>query len=357
MLRRRLVLGLVVCAGAGLLAPGFGVPPAGAGGPTAQNVFTMSWLEGVVCRPDRTCLGAGDRVDGGAVGVLSAPGVVGPVRLISGTRSLDAITCLPTGNCIAVGEGRRGSAATVELRADGTPVAVHPVVGATHLYDVACPTATTCLATGAQVTRIPDYPYSSTVPVFVVLTNGVPGPVQRYPRGPRRFIGIDCPTAARCLAVGGGAIAVFTNGGGSWTVAYRPPGPRYPGEDISCPSASSCYTTAVGGVQTPEGTLPVPAILELSADGVPGVERMLSERSGSLHGISCVAEWTCTLVGGDNPSTQGLVIDVTPSGPPVVTIWENSNYFSDVSCVSATACGMVGTVGGTPPLPIFAWKG
>ena len=77
----------------------------------------------------------------------------------------------------------------------------------------------------------------------------------------------------------------------------------------------------------------------------------------SLKGISCVADWTCTLVGLDNPTANGMAIDVTPSGGPALTIWENSNYFSDVSCITAGSCGLAGTVEGTPPLPVWAWKG
>ncbi len=194
------------------------------------------------------------------------------------------------------------------------------------------------------------------VPVFVVVTNGVPGPAQRYPRGFRGVTAIDYLTATRCVAVGSRAMVVLSGSGGSWTATASVAPGTAGADDISCPTSSACYVTAYGSASTPEGSVTVAAIQQLSPDGVPGTKRVVGDRSASLHGISCVADWTCTLVGLDNTTANGMAIDVTPSGRPVVTVWENSNYFLDVSCVSAGACGMVSDVEGTPPLPVWAWK-
>lgn len=346
---RRLAI-LVVCTAVALATPSVGVLPATAGGPTVQTVPAMRWLNGVSCRPDRTCLGVGDQPDSGAVVVLTPTGV-GPVHRVPGTRSLRAIDCLPTGNCIAVGEGRRGPPVVVELAADGTPLAVRLAQGATSLYDVACPTATTCLATGRVSVSLPDYPYSHDIPVFVVITDGVPAPPQRFPRGPKLIFGIDCPTATRCLAVGPRIVAVLTAGDGSWTVTYGPPGPEYPDYyDFSCATPSACYGIAFGNV---------PGIVAVSPDGRTGERRALGGRFGNLYGISCVAEWTCTVAGTDHATSRAITIDWSPSAAPVVTLFDDASSFEDVSCIAPGACGMVGAVAGTGPLPpaVWAWKG
>ena len=325
-----------------------GAPPSGAQAPVAQNVPTMSWLEGVTCRPDGTCLGVGEQGSAGAVVVLTPDGI-GPARRARGTRRPNGITCLPGGNCIAVGQSSRGTAVVVHVSGDGTPLAAYPVDGATELYDVDCPSPQTCVATGRRTVPVPlEQSESGTalVPVFVVVTNGVPGPAQRYLRSFRSLTALDCPTATRCLAVGGGALAVLTGSGGSWTATASVPVGSFGADDISCPTSSTCYATANG-----------PGIREAGADGVPGTTRALGGRSVSMHGIACVAEWTCTLVGLDNTTTRGFAIDVTASDPPVLTIWDNSNWFSDVSCIGAGECGMVGTAAGTPQQAVWAWTG
>jgi hypothetical protein len=353
MIRRRVVLGLLSF----LVASHLGVLGAEARAPAPQVVPGMDSLWGVECRPDGTCLGVGSAHAGGAATVaLSATGALGPVRRVPATDRLNDVTCLPAGNCLAVGSGRR-SAVVAQVAADGTPTAVRPVIGATTLFGVACPTATTCLATGERVTVLSSYPYNVIVPVYTVITDGEPGPAQRFPRGPRRFIGIDCPTATRCLAVGDGNVAVFTAAGGSWTVTSRVvPDPAYPAEDISCPSPAVCHATAFEERQSGGGFLAVPAIISLSADGVARPVQALIDRSGSVNGISCVAEGTCTLVGRDNIAGRAMVVDVRPGQPPAVALLDTNPSLTDVSCVSATACGIVG-FGGGPPTAVFAWRG
>jgi hypothetical protein len=354
MIRRRLVLGVVAWAAASLVALGLGGVPAAAG-TEVHTVPGMDSLWGVECRPDGTCLGVGSRPVGAATVVLGATGAVGPVRPVPATDRLNDVTCLPAGSCLAVGSGRR-SAVVVRLGADGTPTAVRPVVGATMLSGVACPTATTCLATGERVTTLSSYPYNIIVPVYVVITNGEPGLGLRYPRGIRSMRGIDCPSATRCLAVGDGDVSVFTAAGGSWSVtSHTVPGSAYPAEDISCPSPAVCHATAHEERQVSGGFVAVPAVMSVTADGVAGPAQALTDRSGTVHGISCVAEGTCTVVGHDNIASRPMVVDVRPGQPPAVTLVDTSANFYDVSCISATACGIVGS-GGGPPRAVFAWR-
>ena len=166
--------------------------------------------------------------------------------------------------------------------------------------------------------------------------------------------------ATRCLAVGGDGIAVLTGANGSWTASVRHTrDTSFSGHQtnaISCPSPAGCYTTALAWLNVAFGTYqPIPAIMPLSPDGVPGPVQALSDRGQNLYTISCVADGVCTLVGDDNPPMQGLVIDMRPATPPVATLWPNTIRFTGVSCTTATSCGITGTQAGTH-VPVFAWR-
>ncbi len=359
MSRRRLASALVLSMVAALVAAGVGAVPAGAQALVQQPVPGTQVLWGVHCRSDGTCIGVGTRpLSGAATVVLSATGAVGPVRRVRAADRLADIACLPSGACLAVGSGY-GSAVVAEIAGDGTPMTVRPVSGATLLTGIACPTATTCLATGERVTTLSTFPYNITVPVFVVITNGEPAPAQRYPRGSYSIRDVACPTTTRCLGVGDGWLAVFTASGGAWTVTtsvilLEDP-EDYPTDAISCGSSTMCHATAVDFRQAGGGLTSVPAVMPVSADGVAGPIQPLSDRRGGAHGISCVGEGTCTVVGRDGLSERAMVVDVRPGQPPAVTLGDSSTNFYAVSCISVTACGIVGTAGG-PPVGAFAWR-
>ena len=210
------------------------------------------------------------------------------------------------------------------------------------------------MATGERLVLLPGYPYSTSIPVYTVITNGEPGPVQRYPRGVTAMWDIGCPTATRCLAVADGITAVLTGAGSSWAVTALVPGDV--GDKISCPSSTRCYTTSYQFRPVAGGSFrSVPAMVALTADGVASQPQPLTDRPGIVYGISCVAEGVCTLVGRDYGFERALVIDVGPGQPPVVTLGASETTYQEVSCISATACGIVGTAGG-PPIGVFSWK-
>ena len=244
---------------------------------------------------------------------------------------------------------------------DGTPGAVWTVPDAFSLHDVACPTPLTCLATGHL--NLPRPPFSDAptpvAPLFVVIHRGIPASTQWFPSGSPVFAGISCPTETRCLAVGGG-IAVLSGASQSWTATTTSaPDTNLsgrPADAISCPSATTCYATAIAWVQMAEGHVGVPGIVEVSADGVAGPVQALTDRSGNSFAVSCVADGVCTLVGNDNWAFDGLVIDVRPGSPPVATVVENSNWFGGVSCVTASSCGITGAEAGIPQVPVFGWR-
>lgn len=343
-----------------LLASTAGVVPAVAQQPTAQAVPGMSSLWDIWCGADGTCLAVGlTRENVGAVVVLRAGRPSGPIRPVPGTHGLNGIDCAAGGNCVAVGTGVSGGVVVgvvVEVSRDGTPGPARPVPGASGMIEVACPTATTCLATGALHTLPPDSAHGFTSWVYAVITNGQPQPARRFPRGTYSTFGIDCPTTTGCLVLARDAVVVLDDVGGTWLPTVRrispDSGAGYPRDDISCASSTTCYATASGAVQTPEGYYGIPAMVAVSADGIPGPVQILSNQLGISNAISCVSGRNCTVVGA---TSGGTSIDVFRGIPAAPVIWENVSTFTGVSCIAPGTCGMVGHRSATDA--VFAWHG
>ena len=356
---RALLLGVIA-----LLSSTAGVLPAGAQQPIAQVVPGMQYLGDIWCASDGSCLAVGITYQNvGAVVALTAAGSIGPVRPVPGTDRISGIDCPASGNCIAVGRGVSGGTVmgvVVEVRRDGTPGPTRPVSGSSAFGHVACPTATTCLATGTLDTLPPNSAHGVTTPVFTVITNGQPAPARDFPRArvPYTVFGIDCPTTTRCLGVTPGAVVVLSDVGGTWltTLMRVPPEPGrgYPRLEISCASSTTCYATASGAVQTPEGSSGIPGMVPVGADGVTGPVQVLSDQRGISNNISCVFGRSCTVVGQEHTTSTGISIDVFRGTPGPVVIWENVNLFTSVSCIAPGTCGIVGI---SYPNAFFAWHG
>ncbi|HEX2023889.1 MAG TPA: hypothetical protein VHF00_04250 [Acidimicrobiales bacterium] len=339
-----------------------GVVPAAAQAATPREVPGMRMLSGIWCGPDGVCLAVGDADTGerlGGVAVLRANGAMGPVTPVRGTSTLTEIDCAPDGGCIAIGRGPAGGV-IVEVSRDGTPGAVRPVPGTTGLSDVACPTATTCVATAGSVTWSAEFERPFSVALFVVITNGQPGLPQLMPRGAANTATIDCLSATRCLAIGGGDVVVLTDVNGTWTAALRrfvgSSATGWLGDDISCASSTTCYATAIGSVPVGTGYYTVPGIAPVSADGTVGPVQLLIDELGNSRGISCAFGRNCTVIASSNRDPGEIIIDVFRGTPMPPTRWKGAVlYFTGISCVSAGSCGVVGIRWQAPP--VFLWHG
>ncbi len=127
-------------------------------------------------------------------------------------------------------------------------------------------------------------------------------------------------------------------------------------QDVSCGSPSWCFATAAGFIPVRSGYRSVPAIVPVSADGVPGPVQLLTTQAGNAHGVSCPAGTdVCTVVGSVAAGeAHGLVVETRGGSPTAVTHWTNANFFTSVSCVTGESCGIVG---GNNFNGVFAWKG
>lgn len=323
-----------------------------AGSSMTQSIPGMRHVRDVWCMAEGSCLAVGATTERrGAVVVLNGGGASGPLRPVPGTQSLSGITCPQGGNCVAVGQGDTG-AVVVEIDPTGTPGSVRTVPTASDFHDVACPTAQTCIATGQLWQSIDSYPYSRSIPVFVAITNGQPATAQRFPRGADRLIGISCPSATTCIAAGNGRLGVLSEVDGAWSASLRfmMTGSAYPTDWISCPSSTICYATAVS--QSGAGYASRPALMSIGPDGTAGPVQVLSRRSGNLYAISCSGVATCTVVGQDTSTSQGLVIDVRGASSTAAPVWSGSNYLTGVSCTTGSTCAVVGN---TPTNAVYGW--
>ncbi len=171
------------------------------------------------------------------------------------------------------------------------------------------------------------------------------------------LLGVSCPSATACTAVGGyaprsRAIVMLAErwNGAKWVVQ---PTPNPPGSKdsalhgVSCSSATAC--TAVG--QDPKGTLAErwngrKWSLQSTPNPVTGTD------GSYLLGVSCSSATFCTAVGVSNISGSKSdtlaehwngtkwVIQAAPKPPS-----GNESWLAGVSCPSAKACTAVGTYG------------
>jgi hypothetical protein len=223
---------------------------------------------------------------------------------------LDSVSCASPASCTAVGwyvPTAGGENLPLAEHWDGTSWAVQAAVapaGGGELLGVSCPTALDCIAVGES---------SGPTGVLAERWNGTRWAVQAMPRPAgtnMTLAGMSCKAPERCIAVGSettsagggttttGAVVERSNGP-TWTLQAdaAPSGTSLAG--VSCPSSRSC--TAVG-VNVPAGAPPVPttAVAE-HWDGTNWALQTVPEPSGTfgaeLSGVWCLATLNCTAVG------------------------------------------------------------
>jgi hypothetical protein len=141
--------------------------------------------------------------------VTITDGTPGPAQVAPAYMALYGLACTSATACIAVGDYYYRD------YSDGYPYQNYGLVmpltngrfgeaqlvpGATDLFSVTCPDATTCLAAGVENWAMPQ------VGVIVPITDGTPALAQPIadtaPLGQAQFVGIACPGSTPCEAVG-----------------------------------------------------------------------------------------------------------------------------------------------------------
>ena len=290
-------------------------------------------------------------------------GQCGGGPLENAPNELDGVSCVSPTDCVAVGSFLLDDAhprQTLIESWDGSnwTVVASPNPGtASILSDVACVSATDCVAVGSYGNAWP--PDRTLVESWDGSTwTVVPSPT---PTGTYSNLdGVSCTGPATCMAVGSYRVGsgltdrtlVEAWNGTSWTITSSPsPGSTFNSlRSVSCTGTTDCM--AVGGADS--GSPGSNRTLAESWNGstwtvVPGPSPPLSD--DSLSAVSCTTSANCVAVGDQSDGMSvwrtlaeawdGSSWRVVPSPNP-----GTSGILFGVSCSSATSCVAVGRSSG-----------
>ena len=284
-----------------------------------------------------------------------APATSGnPTGALSGV--LSGIACPTATTCFATGSYDTSSATkTLIERLTGTTgtVITSPSVGTfSTLGGVSCPGATTCFAVGQIV--------GTSGTTLIERWNGTSFSTMTSPNAPgaldSALNGVACISTASCFAVGGSDTSVAVTAliehwnNTSWTVGSSAAltGATFTSlKSISCPSTTLCVAvgTYLNGLLTKgfaalwNGTTWTPSTLAAAPAGATNT---------SLSSVTCVSTTSCFAVGHWDSSTtenslaehwDGSVWTVQTSANNTGTVAVN---LESVACISATNCFAVG---------------
>jgi photosystem II stability/assembly factor-like uncharacterized protein len=273
-----------------------------------------------------------------------------------GLGELQSVSCAGPVNCWAVGTASGVAPAStssstthigIDLTTDGGAhwkVDRITVPAPTFLSSVSCPTASSCMATGAAS------PASGQVGTVLVTTNGQSWKALPGPAGSVDVPGVTCLSATQCAAVATDGStywsATTTDGGRVWQRGGNLPAGFGGISGITCPSASTClvpgYTSATPG----KGA----GAIALSDDGgAMWASASLPSGMGLLHAVACSGQ-VCTAVGTAATATT----DVTQSQSVVLRSPDGGHAWTQapapatvgdalgVSCPNTSLCAAVG---------------
>ena len=350
-------------------------------------------LDAVSCPGPRRCFAAGSYRDTGGVRhplveqstgatawTATSPPLPGDADTSYGVKLVD-LDCVTTTFCVAVGTYKTSPGGIYQPFSqawDGTTwtTRIIPMPGAPAsnnaiadlVYDVDCPSATTCTAVGTYRDG-----GNNAVPLATTLTGGAAGswssiatPVMAGTSG-ARLDAVDCASATQCFAVGVQYATpvvkslpyIATGAGGSWS-ASEPPlpldadpvDPDVAFEHVACGGSAGCV--AAGYYQT---TTVTQGFLELLSTGAtpvavaaPPADAAVQPNLGFAD-VSCAI--SCAAVGayaatdtGQRPvlvTTLGALVNVDEGSLPGDARSAPADAVaSAVSCASQNICLAVG---------------
>ncbi len=289
------------------------------------------------------------------------------------TGTLFGVSCRTKNHCVGVGQSN-GIHALIETW-DGrkwtrTP---HPLHGTTNAFaSVSCAAANRCMAVGSQYVQNKLRPLAE-------IWNGKRWTFTFSPIPISHLLGVSCPTADTCVAVGNyteanvaahAAAQLWTRDHWSTISPPRlPPNWNAVLHGVSC--VSKVYCVAVGTVTPPSGA--TQALIETwngthwsIAPGPPA-----GALGRELRSVSCRSTTNCVAVGTSGSRTGANTTLITTWDGDRWSITPSENYqirdytneLNAVTCASATSCVAVGSAAsvrasGALSQPIIAsWNG
>lgn len=259
-----------------------------------EEVSDVNTLENVACGSAVTCEAVGENSKQQAVVVGLASGTPGPAQTLGPQYDvLGGVACENSPVCEAVGADQ----GLLVQAANGAPTAVQFVPNVGFFFGISC-VSSTCEALGESV--------GSETGVLVQINNGVPGNAQRDPASVE-LDGVACPSAGRCVAVGGfapshahiGVVASIDDG--VLGPIHRVPAAAF-FSSVACPTSTTCE--ALGNTREGPHT-PARGLLETITNGTPRKKRSLSHLFSAL---ACPSQTRCYAVGNsDSKPSRGYV--------------------------------------------------
>jgi pimeloyl-ACP methyl ester carboxylesterase len=238
---------------------------------------------------------------------------------------------------------------TPRALADVSSGSPEPAAGTGELLGVACPTANTCYAVGDSVTG------ENATMAVVTITDGVPGTPQAVPPGNFGITngsleGVACASATTCYAVGAGDVGTEQRGIGMVVpITDGVPGnPDVVGQygeillNAACPTSSTCY--AVGGDDVGSPNNDDPEVVTIT-DGNVGAQYVSGMEN--IIGIECSTAITCLGEGESSvPSSPydsvGSVVPITDGVAGTVQEPADADFLDAGACPTASTCEVVG---------------
>jgi hypothetical protein len=267
------------------------------------------------------------------IALLALPAVVtaqtiGSVQTVSDSEGLFDIACPSSSSCLAVGVNASNTEGAIVPITNGAAGPAQSVTGTDGLIGIACSSGSTCFGVGE--TSFPNG-------VIVQIVNGTAGAAQTI-AGTFSLNGVACASSSTCFAVGTnssltiGVIVPITNGkaGAVQTVA----GTRFL-NGIACPSSSTCYAAGENGAFS---GVTVPII-----NGTPGVVQIVPGAT-SLEGVTCASSSTCFAVGGS--TSIGVIVAIVNGIAGTAQTVSGSLDLVDIACPTANTCFATGQSSG-----------
>ncbi len=274
----------------------------------------------------------------------------GSIEALSGVGCTSSTACFATGYSLNQGTGQESAVLLSTATGGSTWAAVTVPPDLAVLNGVSCPSATVCVAVGAQV--------NGTAAVIASSNGGTSWSQPAMPPGTAALNSVSCPSPAMCVAVGGApagataaTVVASTDGGYLWSLPTAPTeplgAPAAPGlTSVSCTSATDCY--AVGPSYS--GTAPVTDAVVTVDGGATWTAEPVAGVDDTLEGVSCLivsGNDSCWAAGSG--AGGGPVLFATADGG---STWSGETSpagvsgFDGVWCSTSTACAAIGSATG-----------
>jgi hypothetical protein len=286
----------------------------------------------VACPSPSVCLVMGfDPTFSNTTLTVITDGIPGPTQLIP-DFDLTGLTCASPTSCFAF--GRSNLEGVLLPITNGVAGPLQAVPGTSIFYDVACSSATSCVATGTDF--INGFPTRTAV--VVPITDAIAGPPQHVP-DIWVLSHVSCPSATSCFATGlapglQGVLVPITNGVAGPTQVVA--GADYLNA-IACPGPSTCV--AVGGLAF-AGSGSVGGFVVAITNGTAGPAQLIASNV-SLDSIACTDASHCVAVGYEDGAGSGVFVAIEDGVASPYQAVTGTGFFGDVAC--STSCVAVGS--------------